>query len=170
MVRGRGGQVDPRLDERGVYSATTRIRPGCPGQLGRHVRWHRGLYGRLRISRPRFGVARYDSTVHTLQRHGSVQPDDLAASLADYVVIDVRDRSQFELGHIPGSTHVPIDRLRAGWELPDKRVPIAVLGEGDTDAEAAAVLLAGRGRDAITISGGAQAWRAAGRCFVTNHP
>jgi rhodanese-related sulfurtransferase len=114
--------------------------------------------------------SRYDSTVHTLQRHGSVQPDDLAASLADYVVIDVRNRSQFELGHIPGSTHVPIDWLQAGWELPDKRVPVAVLGEGDTDAEAAAVLLAEQGRDAITISGGAQAWRAAGRCFVTNHP
>jgi rhodanese-related sulfurtransferase len=116
------------------------------------------------------GSARYDATVHTLQRHGSVQPDDLAASLADYVVIDVRDRSQFELGHIPGSTHVPIDRLHAGWELPDKRVPVAVLGAGDGDAEAAAGLLAKHGRDAITISGGAQAWRAAGRCFVTNHP
>jgi rhodanese-related sulfurtransferase len=107
--------------------------------------------------------------VHTLKRRGSVQPDDLAASLADYIVIDVRDRSQFELGHIPGSAHVPIDRLHAGWVLPDPRLPVAVLGEGDADAEAAAVLLAEHGRDAITISGGAQAWRAAGQCFVTNH-
>jgi rhodanese-related sulfurtransferase len=112
--------------------------------------------------------ASYHSRVHTLQRRGSVQPDELAASLGDYVVIDVRDRSQFELGHIPGSAHVPIDRLHAGWMLSDVRLPVAVLGEGDDDAEAAAVLLAEHGSDAITISGGASAWRAARQCFVTN--
>jgi rhodanese-related sulfurtransferase len=112
--------------------------------------------------------ARYDSRVHTLKRRGSVPPDDLAASLGDYVVIDVRDRSQFELGHIPGSAHVPIDQLHAGWGLSDVRLPVAVLGEGDADAEAAVVLLMEHGSDAITISGGAWAWRAARQCFVTN--
>jgi rhodanese-related sulfurtransferase len=106
--------------------------------------------------------------VHTLQRRGSVPPDDLAASLGDYVVIDVRDRSQFELGHIPGSAHVPIDRLHAGWVQADVRLPLAVLGEGDTDAEAAVGLLVEHGSDAISISGGARAWRAAGQCLVTN--
>jgi rhodanese-related sulfurtransferase len=110
----------------------------------------------------------YDSRVHTLQRRGSVQPDDLAASLGDYVIVDIRDRSDFELGHIPGSAHVPIDRLHAGWVLSDIRLPVAVLGEGDTDAEGAVVLLVEHGGDAVTISGGAQAWRAAGQCFVTN--
>jgi hydroxyacylglutathione hydrolase len=106
--------------------------------------------------------------VHTLQRHGSIQPDDLAPSLGDYRVIDVRGRSQFELGHIPGSTHVPIDRLRAGWTLSDMRLPVAILGDGDPDAEAAAGLLGAFGCDAIAITGGARAWRAAGHCFVTN--
>jgi rhodanese-related sulfurtransferase len=106
--------------------------------------------------------------VHTLQRQGSVQPDDLAASLGDYLVIDIRDRSQFERGHIPGSAHVPIDRLDARWALSDVRLPVAVLGEGDADAEAAVVLLVEHGSDAITISGGAPGWRAAGQCFVTN--
>jgi rhodanese-related sulfurtransferase len=83
-------------------------------------------------------------------------------------VIDVRDRAQFELGHIPGSMHVPIDRLQTGWELSDVRLPVAVLGEGDADADRAVGLLVDRGRDAITISGGAPAWRAAGQCLVTN--
>ena len=131
---------------------------------------HCAVVGRSRL-KPTVGgggSARYDPRVHTLQRRGSVQPDDLAASLPDYVVIDVRDRSQFELGHIPGSALVPIDRLNAGWVLPDIRVPVAVLGESDADAEAAAVVLAEHGLDAITISGGAQAWRTAGQCFVTN--
>jgi rhodanese-related sulfurtransferase len=113
-------------------------------------------------------LIRYDSRVHTVQRRGSVQPDDLAASLGDYVVIDVRDRSEFDLGHIPGSAHVPTDRLHAGWVLSDIRLPVAVLGEGDADAEGAVVLLVERGGDAVTISGGAPAWRAAGQCLVTN--
>jgi rhodanese-related sulfurtransferase len=113
-------------------------------------------------------LIRYDSRVHTVQRRGSVQPDDLAASLGDYVVIDVRDRSEFDLGHIPGSAHVPTDRLHAGWVLSDIRLPVAVLGEGDADAEGAVVLLVEHGGDAVTISGGAPAWRAAGQCLVTN--
>jgi hypothetical protein len=64
---------------------------------------------------------------------------------------------------------VTIDRLHAGWVPPDLRVPVAMLGEGDADAEAAAVLLAEHGHDAITISDGAQAWRTAGQCLVTHH-
>jgi rhodanese-related sulfurtransferase len=105
--------------------------------------------------------------VHKLQRRGSVQPDDLAASLGDYLVIDIRDRSQFERGHIPGSTHVPIDRID-GWALSDMRLPVAVLGEGDADTETAVELLVEHGSDAIAISGGAPGWLAAGQCFVTN--
>jgi hypothetical protein len=50
----------------------------------------------------------------------------------------------------------------------DVRLPVAVLGEGDDDAEAAVGSLVEHGCDAITISGGARAWRAAGRCLVTN--
>jgi rhodanese-related sulfurtransferase len=103
-----------------------------------------------------------------LRRWGSVQPDDLAASLGDYVVIDVRDRAQFELGHIPGSVHVPLDRLHAGWGPSEARLPVAVLGEGEADADAAVALLVEHGNDAITISGGARAWRDTGQCFVTN--
>jgi rhodanese-related sulfurtransferase len=106
--------------------------------------------------------------MHTLQRHGALAPDVLAASLGDYVVIDVRERADFDRGHIPGSTHVPIDRLRDGWALPDLRLPVAVLGHGDDDAEAAAVLLAESGADVISVSGGAAAWRATGQCLVTN--
>jgi rhodanese-related sulfurtransferase len=114
------------------------------------------------------GSPGYDSRVHTLQRHGVVQPDDLAASLGDYVVIDVRDRAEFDRGHIPGSAHVPTDRLHSGWMLSDLRLPVAVLGEGDADAEGAVSLLIEHGGDAVTISGGAPAWRAAGQCLVTN--
>jgi rhodanese-related sulfurtransferase len=130
-----------------------------------HAAWRRV---RAKPTPARPPPARYASCVHTLQRHGSVQPHDLAASLGDYVVIDVRDRSQFERGHIPGSLHVPVDRLQAGLMLSDARLPVAVLAEGDADAEAAVALLVELGNDAVTIGGGAAAWRASGQCLVTN--
>lgn len=106
--------------------------------------------------------------MHTLQRRGSVESDDLAAALGDYVVIDVRDRSEWEQGHIPGSAHVPIDVLRAGWAPADTRLPVAVLADAELDADMAVEVLVDRGCDAVTIRGGAAAWRAGRQCFVTN--
>lgn len=107
--------------------------------------------------------------MYGLQRRGWVEPEDLAASLRDYVVIDIRDRADWEGGHIPGSDHVPVDRLRTDWRRADMRLPVAVLGDGgDDEAEAVAMLLVERGGDAVTVRGGAPAWRAAGQCLVTN--
>ena len=92
-----------------------------------------------------------EATLRYVLAGGNVVRDVI---MSDYVVIDVHDRSEFELGHIPGSAHVPTDRLHAGWVLSDIRLPVAVLGEGDADAEGAVVLLVEHGGDAVTISGG----------------
>jgi rhodanese-related sulfurtransferase len=106
--------------------------------------------------------------MYTVRRRGSLAPDELAASLQDYVVVDVRDRSGWTGGHIPGSIHVPTPDLDSGSIDDDKRAPLAVLAENDGEAEAAVGVLVRQGWDAVTISGGAAAWRAAGQCLVTN--
>ena len=106
--------------------------------------------------------------MYGLQRRGWVEPDDLAASLRDYVVIDIRDRADWEGGHIPGSAHVPIDRVHSQWRRADLRLPVAVLGERDDEAEAVARSVVEQGGDAVTVRGGASAWRRAGQCLVTN--
>jgi len=106
--------------------------------------------------------------MHTLRRRGTLEPDDLDAALRDYVVVDVRSRNQWRLGHIPGSVHLPIDRLRTGDHPSAEPLPIAVLADCDADADEAVRLLVARGHDAVTVVGGAAAWRAAGRCLVTN--
>lgn len=106
--------------------------------------------------------------MYSVRRRGSLDPDELAASLHDYVVVDVRDRSGWSGGHIPGSIHVPITNLDSDVIGDDKRSPLAVLADNDRQAEAAVGALVRRGWDAVTISGGAPAWRAAGQCFVTN--
>ena len=108
------------------------------------------------------------SHMYSVRRRGSLDPDELAASLHDYVVIDVRDRSGWSGGHIPGSIHVPITNLDAGLIDDDKRSPLAVLAENDREAEVAVGALVRQGWDAVTISGGEPAWRAAGQCLVTN--
>jgi rhodanese-related sulfurtransferase len=106
--------------------------------------------------------------MHSVRRRGSLDPDELAASLPDYVVVDVRDRSGWRGGHIPGSIHVPINHIDSGVTADDKRAPIAVLADDDGQAEAAVGALVRQGWDAVRISGGAPAWRAAGKCLVTN--
>jgi rhodanese-related sulfurtransferase len=106
--------------------------------------------------------------MYSVRRRGSLDPDELAASLHDYVVVDVRDRSGWSGGHIPGSIHVPINNLDVGLIDDDKRSPLAVLADNDREAEAAVGALLRQGWDAVTISGGAPAWRAAGQCLVTN--
>jgi len=106
--------------------------------------------------------------MYSVRRRGSLDPDELAASLHDYVVIDVRDRSGWSGGHIPGSIHVPITNLDAGLIDDDKRAPLAVLAENDREADVAVGALVRQGWDAVSISGGEPAWRAAGQCLVTN--
>jgi rhodanese-related sulfurtransferase len=106
--------------------------------------------------------------MYSVRRRGSLDPDELAASLHDYVVVDVRDRSGWSGGHIPGSIHVPIKHLDAGLIGDDKRSPLAVLADNDREAEVAVGALLSRGWDAVAISGGAPAWRASGQCLVTN--
>jgi rhodanese-related sulfurtransferase len=106
--------------------------------------------------------------MYSVRRRGSLDPDELAASLHDYVVVDVRDRSGWSGGHIPGSIHLPITNLDGDLIGDDKRSPLAVLADNDRQAEVAVGALVRRGWDAVTISGGAPAWRAAGQCLVTN--
>jgi rhodanese-related sulfurtransferase len=106
--------------------------------------------------------------MYSVRRRGSLDPDELAASLHDYVVVDVRDRSGWTRGHIPGSIHVPITNLETDLIDDDKRSPLAVLAEDDRQAEVAVGELVRQGWDAVSISGGAPAWRAAGQCLVTN--
>ena len=106
--------------------------------------------------------------VHTLRRRGSLEPDDLAAALRDYVVVDIRSRARWTSGHIPGSIHVPVDRLRAGWCEADGHLPCAVVADSDSDADEAVRLVVQHGRDAVAVTGGVPAWRAAGHCLVTN--
>jgi glyoxylase-like metal-dependent hydrolase (beta-lactamase superfamily II)/rhodanese-related sulfurtransferase len=72
-------------------------------------------------------------------------------------LVDVRDTREWVEGHVPGSHHVPLDRLRHGRsvDLPDRGLTTAVACTAGIRAAFAASLLrrAGR-RDVVRIAGG----------------
>jgi hydroxyacylglutathione hydrolase len=85
--------------------------------------------------------------------------DELAAGLREHSVqlVDVRELSEWEAGHIEGSHHVPLHRLRdvEAIHIPERGVPTAVACAAGVRAAFAASLLrrAGRG-DVVRVAGG----------------
>lgn len=78
------------------------------------------------------------------------------------MLLDVRELSEWDAGHAPVATHVPLGDLAEQIEdLPDDRRIVVVCRSGGRSARATAFLV-GSGRDAVNLEGGMQAWAAAG--------
>ncbi len=101
---------------------------------------------------------------------GTITPAEARALIAadtTLLVLDVRSPGEWNdrFGHIEGSIQVPIDQLerRLGEVEPWKdRTVITVCTVGQRSDIAARVLASKGFRDARNLSGGLQAWRAAG--------
>jgi hydroxyacylglutathione hydrolase len=79
------------------------------------------------------------------------------------LVLDVRQRDEYERGHVPGAVHlmagdVP-ERLAT---LPKDRPIVAICAAGYRSSVAASLLLRAGFEDVTWVSGGVPAWRAAG--------
>ena len=82
---------------------------------------------------------------------------------AGYAVVDVRGRSEWDAGHLPGALHIPLPELasRLG-ELPTDR-PLVLQCAGGTRSMIAASLLQAKGVDGVVnLAGGYGAWVKAG--------
>jgi rhodanese-related sulfurtransferase len=86
----------------------------------------------------------------------------------DAFLLDVRDADEWEAGHAPGATHVPMMEIpRRATELPADRDIVVVCRVGSRSAQVVAYLQQqGWGR-AANLEGGMFAWHAAGRNLVT---
>lgn len=97
----------------------------------------------------------------------SVQWHELDTNLdAGAVLIDVRDRSEFERGAIPGAVNLPLNELRDRTaELPD--APLIVHCQVGQRGHTAARLLTQLGRDVRNLDGGYKTWTAGNRVVRT---
>ena len=89
------------------------------------------------------------------------------------VVIDVRERAEYDQGHIAGAIVVPFsefkDRLES-LKLP-KIDPVILYGADDARARDATKHLYENGyQGALTLKGGIDAWRAAGQVMEKRQP
>jgi glyoxylase-like metal-dependent hydrolase (beta-lactamase superfamily II)/rhodanese-related sulfurtransferase len=95
--------------------------------------------------------------------------DELAGRLggnsADLVILDLREKEQFEAGRIPGALHLPRGQLelRVNAELPDPTVRIVTCCEFGKISTLAAATLRELGYSRVSaLDGGVKAWRDGG--------
>lgn len=75
------------------------------------------------------------------------------------LLLDVRERSEWDVGHAPGATHIPYEELRSrADELPVDRSIVTYCASGIRSSLAASIL-ENEGRDVANLRGGFTAWR-----------
>lgn len=89
----------------------------------------------------------------------------LTARRNDLIVVDVRERDQFDAGHLPGAVFLPRGQLelRVNEAFPDPTIRIVTVCElGKISTLAAATLRSLGYMHATALDGGMKAWREAG--------
>lgn len=83
-------------------------------------------------------------------------------------LLDVREHDEWQAGHAPQATHIPLGELGARTaELPVDQDIYVICRSGGRSARAAQALN-GAGWQAVNVAGGMQHWAAAGRPMTTD--
>ena len=84
------------------------------------------------------------------------------------VFLDIREPEEWDAGHAPDATWIPMSQLNERVaEVPRDRRIVAVCRSG-ARSERVAQALVQRGYDAMNLAGGMQAWEADGRPIVND--
>jgi rhodanese-related sulfurtransferase len=93
----------------------------------------------------------------------TIPPDEVQQRLAsdpDVFLLDVRTQGEYDSGHIPGATLIPVQELKFRLaEVPKNRTVIVYCLSGERSAEAAAMLSGEGYGDVYNMGQGVQAWR-----------
>ena len=92
-----------------------------------------------------------------------ITPKELAPNLKSVTVLDVRSANEWDEGHLPGATHIPLGYLvdRLG-DIPSGRPVVVQCQSGARSSIAASILERAGFRDVSNLTGGLSAWTASG--------
>ncbi len=82
-------------------------------------------------------------------------------------LIDVREKFEYDAGHVPGATWVPMSLVPLRTEEFSAQQPAYVICRTGNRSGQVVMWLAGRGIRAINVDGGTQAWQRAGYPVTT---
>lgn len=94
----------------------------------------------------------------------SVKPSEAIDLVRDgATLLDVRENSEWNAGHVPGSVHVPVRNVtqQAPKRLPKGR-PVVVACRTGSRSRGVTRILREKGIEAYSLSGGLAAWESAG--------
>ena len=111
-----------------------------------------------------------------LLREARAQIDEVTTAEVDALppggaaIIDVREASEWEQGHVPGAVHISKSYIEQQIEgaVPDRDAPVVLYCAGGVRSLFAAQTLADMGYTNVkSMAGGFQAWKGAGLEFDT---
>jgi rhodanese-related sulfurtransferase len=97
-----------------------------------------------------------------------IDVEQLSAVLATGArLIDVRETSEYEAGHVPGAVHVALSTVPDHVDTFRGAGPAYVICQAGGRSQRACEFLAQQGLDVVNIAGGTGAWINSGRAVVT---
>lgn len=83
------------------------------------------------------------------------------------LLLDVREMDEWNAGHAPEATHIPLGELGSQISRVDPVRPIVIICRSGRRSDHAATALRAAGYDAYNFSGGMHAWQQAGGAVLT---
>jgi adenylyltransferase/sulfurtransferase len=111
-------------------------------------------------------IPEYSSPVCSLSAVMEINCDDAVAVAGDAVFIDVRERDEWDAGHIQDARHLPLSALQKNTDIfapPERGRCVIYCQKGARSRKAAELLLRAGFTDIYSLRGGYEAWRAAGK-------
>ena len=73
-------------------------------------------------------------------------------------IIDVRERMEFAMGHVPTAVNFPLSEFVSGYQALDKDKTYHIICQSGSRSEQAAVFLSQQGYQVVNVAGGTSAW------------
>lgn len=112
---------------------------------------------------PAAEVPAKDIDLASLPQNIDVQTAAAIMNDENVVMIDVREQSEYDAGHIPGITLIPLSELEARFsEIPTDKTVVLTCRSGNRSGQAHAFLQQNGYQNTINMDGGILAWEAVG--------